>query len=293
MLRPIFFDIFSYNGKEILNLTVDDLLPNVIQTFHKELIEDAIKYSNMNYKFSKPINSLLKSKNGGLFNVSLFVKPVPNISYGLTFFCYLEKNFQTNFVVLLDKDLKINAFSEVDAPFTLEKGYNLKHGLYGYHIGLIIPDILPMIEYKNDEFNIIKTNMELKGYLYQTNNIINVKPKVDAVLEKIKNGKNTGSGENEMQYEDNLQNISEEFNELINLLTKEQEKPISIFYNVQKHFFLDGKYKYYRVYINDDIIPGEKALPQTRIDYEKSNYNEQSSKKKIRKKIKKLECKDL
>ena len=280
---PNFFDIFSYNGKEILNLTVDDLLPNVIQTFHKELIEDAIKYSNMNYKFSKPINALLKSKNGGLFNVSLFVKPVPNISYGLTFFCYLEKNFQTNFVVLLDKDLKINAFSEVDAPFTLEKGYNLKHGLYGYHIGLIIPDILPMIEYKNDEFNIIKTNMELKGYLYQTNNIINVKPKVDAVLEKIKNGKNTGSGENEMQYEDNLQNISEEFNELINLLTKEQEKPISIFYNVQKHFFLDGKYKYYRVYINDDIIPGEKALPQTRIDYEKSNYNEQSSKKKIRK----------
>ena len=122
---PNFFDIFSYNGKEILNLTIDDLLPNVIQTFHKELIEDAIKYSNMNYKFRKPINSLLKSKNGGLFNVTLFVKPVPNISYGLTFFCYLEKNFQTNFVVILDKDLKINAFSEIDAPFTMEKGYNL------------------------------------------------------------------------------------------------------------------------------------------------------------------------
>ena len=45
---PNFFDIFSYNGKEILNLTVDDLLPNMIQSFHKESIEDDIKYSNMN-----------------------------------------------------------------------------------------------------------------------------------------------------------------------------------------------------------------------------------------------------
>ena len=110
-----------------------------------------------------------------------------------------------------------------------------------------------MIEYKNDEFNVIKTNTELKGYLYQTNNILNVKPKVDAVLEKIKNFKNPGNGENEIQYEDNLQNISEEFNDLINQITKEQDRPISIFYNVEKHCFL-GKYKYYRVYINDDII---------------------------------------
>ena len=282
---PNFFDIFSYNGKEILNLTIDDLLPNVIQTFHKELIEDAIKYSNMNYKFRKPINSLLKSKNGGLFNVTLFVKPVPNISYGLTFFCYLEKNFQTNFVVILDKDLKINAFSEIDAPFTMEKGYNLKHGLYGYHIGVIIPDILPMIEYKNDEFNIIKTDMELKGYLYQTSNLLNVKPKVDAVLEKIKNCKNVANGENEMQYEDTLQNISEEFNDLINQLTKEHDKPISIFYNVHKQTFLDSKYKYYRIYINDDIIPGEKGVSQIRLDLEKSNPYEIASKKKIKKNV--------
>ena len=284
---PNFFDIFSYNGKEILNLTIDDLLPNVIQTFHKELIDDAIKYSNMNYKFRKPINALLKSKNGGLFNITLFVKPVPNISYGLTFFCYLEKNFQTNFVVILDKDLKINAFSEIDSPFTIEKGYNLKHGLYGYHIGLIIPDILPMIEYKNDEFNVIKTNTELKGYLYQTNNILNVKPKVDAVLEKIKNFKNPGNGENEIQYEDNLQNISEEFNDLINQITKEQDRPISIFYNVEKHCFL-GKYKYYRVYINDDIIPGEKSQQLTNIEMKKHMNYEQGSKKVIKKLMGKL-----
>ena len=39
-----------------------------------------------------------------------------------------------------------------------------------------------------------------------------------------------------MQYENILQNIGEEFNDLINQLTKEQDKPISIFYNVHKHY---------------------------------------------------------
>ena len=283
---PNFFDIFSYNGKEILNLTVDDLLPNVIQSFHKELIEDAIKYSNMNYKFRKPINSLLKSKNGGLFSIKLFVKPVPNISYGLTYFCYIEKIPHADFVVILDKNFKINAFTEKDMPFTIEKGYNLKHGLYGYHIGMIIPDILPMIEYKNDEFNMIKLNMELKGYLYQTSNIINVKPKVDLILNKIKHSKNNNAnGDNEMQYEDNLQNIGEEFNDLINELTKEHEKPISIFYNVELHSFLTGKYKYYCVYINDDIIPGEKGHTQIKYDLEKDTAIDVSKKKIIKKMV--------
>ena len=281
---PNFYDIFYYNGKEILNLTIDDLLPTVIQAFHKELMEDAIKYSNINYKFKKPINSLLKSKNGGLFNITLYVKPVPNISYGLAYFCYIEKILHSNFVIILDKDLKINGFSEIDAPFTIEKGYNLKHGLYGYHIGLIIPDILPMLEYKNEEFSIIKTKMELKGYLYQTSNIMNVKPKVDAVLEKIKNFKSTGN-DNETQYEDTLQNISEEFNELITQLTKEHDKPISIFYNVHTHFFLNGKHKYYRLYINDDIIPGEKGGIQNKIEEEKSFFHEQSSVRRIKKKL--------
>ena len=40
--------LFMYTGKEILSLFIDDLLPNVIQMFHKELIEDGIKFSNIN-----------------------------------------------------------------------------------------------------------------------------------------------------------------------------------------------------------------------------------------------------
>ena len=36
-----------FSGKELTSLTIDDLLPNIVQTFHKELIDNAIKISNV------------------------------------------------------------------------------------------------------------------------------------------------------------------------------------------------------------------------------------------------------
>ena len=48
---PNFPSLFLFSGKEILNMTIEDLLPNVIQSFHKDLIEEAIKFSNLNYTF--------------------------------------------------------------------------------------------------------------------------------------------------------------------------------------------------------------------------------------------------
>ena len=39
--------LFMYSEKELVNLSIDDLLPNLIQPFHKELIENAIKFSNL------------------------------------------------------------------------------------------------------------------------------------------------------------------------------------------------------------------------------------------------------
>ena len=44
--------LFMYNQKELLNISIEDLLPNVIQTFHKELVIDAIKYSNISHLFN-------------------------------------------------------------------------------------------------------------------------------------------------------------------------------------------------------------------------------------------------
>ena len=277
---PNFLMNFSYNSKEILNFNVDDILPNVIQTFHKDLVDEAIKYSNISYRFKRQINSLLKNRNGGLFNIKLFVKPVPNISFGLIFFAYLQKVHKSNFVIILDKDLKINGFTEMGntgTPFTFEIGYNLSHIFYGCHIGVIIPDILPLIEYKDDEFNIIKKDLELKGYLYHINNLSEIKNKVDNILTKIKNKKNNN---NEAQYEDYLQNINEEFNDLISELNKLDVKPFSIFYKVQKFSYLDDKYKYYRINISDDIITGNEKgqILNKEIDESKkfktSNINE-------------------
>ena len=40
-----------FSGKEILNTSIDDLMPDVVQSFHKYLIEDAIKFSNLSYIF--------------------------------------------------------------------------------------------------------------------------------------------------------------------------------------------------------------------------------------------------
>ena len=47
---PNFPAMFLFAGKEVLNYTIDDLLPDVVQSFHKYLIEDAIKFSNSKIK---------------------------------------------------------------------------------------------------------------------------------------------------------------------------------------------------------------------------------------------------
>ena len=255
--------LFIYNVKELLGLNIDDLLPSNIQTFHKELIDNAIKYSNLNYIYKKQIDSLLKNKNGLLVNIKLFVKPSPNISYGLTYFVYLQRDLEYNkFIIVIDKDLKINGYTEIKRTgdsFTMEEGYNLHQGLIGYHIGSIIPDILPLLEYNNDEFNIINDGLELKGYLYQVHKINEIKSKVDNILDKIKSKKRNNSNINQKKIEENILNISEEFNDLIEILNKEKNKPFSIFYRIKMFSFLDGKYKYYRIYIaNDNITENEK-----------------------------------
>ena len=253
---PNFSFLFMYNGKELLNFTIDDLLPNCIQVFHKELMEDAIKYSNVNYSFKSPKDSFLKNRNEGLFNIKLFVKSVPNLSFGLIYFTYIQKLHDPNLIIVLDNDLKINGFTEMaqtGSPFTMSNGYNLTHGLLGYHIGVIIPDILPLLEYKNNEFNIVKKDFELKGYLYPVEKTLEIKDKINIIFEKIKNNK-VNVNDNQAQIETDLQNISAEFNDFIKELNNQNVKPYSIYYRVKLYKYLNGKYKYYRVYVNNNTL---------------------------------------
>ena len=109
---PNFGKLFFFSGKEMLNTSVNDLLPNVIQKHHKEFVDDAIKYSNLKHTFKNSRDVLVKTKNNGLMNVNLYVKTVPNLSFGLNYLAYLIKNKEKNFIIVVDKDLKINGFTE-------------------------------------------------------------------------------------------------------------------------------------------------------------------------------------
>ena len=56
--------LFSFNGKELLNLNIDELIPSVIENFHKKLIDNVMQFTNINNIFNKPKDSFLKNKKG-------------------------------------------------------------------------------------------------------------------------------------------------------------------------------------------------------------------------------------
>ena len=237
-----FSSIFGYNEKEATSLVINNLIPNVIKGFHKELMDNAIKYSNFNNIYKEQKDSLLENNNGELYNIKIFVKPVPNLFYGLIFFVHLEKTNEQNLIIVLDKELKINCFSQMHTGslFTMNNDYNLNHEILGNHIGVIIPDIVPLLIYKNDEIEINKKDYELKGYLYPFDK--EIKNKITNILDKIKN--------NHSQIEE----ISGRINELKQELNNINFKPINIFYRIKKYSFLREKYKYYRIYIKSNLI---------------------------------------
>ena len=111
---PNFPSLFLFNQKEIINSSIDELLPEVIQHFHRYLIEDAIKYSNLGYIFKRQKNVLLKCKNGNIYNVYFYVKPSPNLSFGLNYFAYIQKIQEHNFIIILNEKLIIKGFTEMN-----------------------------------------------------------------------------------------------------------------------------------------------------------------------------------
>jgi len=245
-----FSSIFGYNEKEATNLIINNLIPNTIKPFHKELMDNAIKYSSFNNIYNKQKDSLLENNNGELYNINLFVKPVPNLLYGLIFFVHLEKINEQHLIIILDKELKITCFTQIqkNSFFTMNNGYNLSNEILGNHIGVIIPDIVPLLEYKDDKFKISKKGYELKGYLYSFDK--EIKNKIASILDKIKS--NQGQ----------LEEIPESINEIKQELSNKNVKHINIFYRIMKYSFLKGKYKYYRIYVKNNLLSGnEYGIP--------------------------------
>ena len=99
---------------------------------------------------------------------------------------HLEKINEQNLIILLDKELKISCFTQIQSSsfFTMNDGYNLSHEILGNHIGVIIPDIVSLLQYKCDKFKITKIDYELKGYLYSFEK--EAKNKISTILDKIK-----------------------------------------------------------------------------------------------------------
>ena len=248
---PNFPALFLFTGKEILNMTIDDLIPNVVQIFHKDLIEEAVKYSNLNYTFKIQRDMLLKGKNGGIFNIKLFVKCIPNLSYGLIYTVYITKIQDHNFILILDKDFKINGFTEMTqsgASFTMNNNYGLTQGLHGHHISLVLPEILLQLEYKDQKFLIPKSEIDLKGNLYPVAVWKELDNKVENVLDKIKQ---TGK----LREDDDLKNtVITDYDDLVRIISSKYPKPFSVFYKIITKTFLDNKYYYHRVYITNDLI---------------------------------------
>ena len=211
-----FSSLFSYYGKELLNLNIENLIPKPIEYLDKNLIENAIKYDNINNIFKKQKDSLLKNKADELFQIKLYVKPVPNLSYGLIYYNYIQKSHKNNYIILLDKEFKIYGFTQMDnfGPKLNINIFNLKNKIIGYHIGIIIPEIFMILEYKNGYFDINKNDCELKGNFYPVEQINNLKIKIDNILKKIKNIKNKNN-DYQTSFIEEPQSILDEYNALI------------------------------------------------------------------------------
>ena len=265
---PNFTKLFLFSGKEMLNTSVNDLLPNVIQRHHKEFVDDAIKYSNLNHMFKNSKDVLVKTKNNGLININLYVKCVPNLSFGLNYMAYLNKNKDKNFIIILDKDLKINGFTEdfgnaynSDPENFIINGNNfgLTQSVIGHHIGMVIPDILLILTYyeKRNCFYIQKLDTELKGYLYPINPWKEIEHRVDYLLDKIKN---KSKNSNKITDDTEINNIiKKEYESIIGDINKKFPNPLSVFYKISVHSFLRNTFKYYRIYITNDLIKANQV----------------------------------
>ena len=129
----------------------------------------------------------------------------------------------------------------------------------------------------------MKKNYELKGYLYPIEKIKEIKNKINIILDKIKNNK-ININDYQGQIEDDPQNISIEYNELIKELNKQKIKPFNIFYRIKLYTFLDDKFKYYRVYIYNSLL-SENIYNNSSIKLIKDNQ-ENNEKYKIKSEFK-------
>ena len=276
--------LFNFSSKEIMNFTINDLIPNCVNEFHKYLIDDSIKYSNLNSLFNKKlVNLVLKSKSNGIYMIKMYIKCIPNLSYGLIYICLIEKIKTNQFIIILDEDFKINCMSDplslIANNSTISEdmiSYGLTSNIIGHHIGIIIPEMLKYFKFVNNKFSFSKIDIDIKSNLFSNINDFNGdESKINSILEKIKefglinvdeNNNHQLSNQfiqkyNTIKYRNEI-NIKEYNNFILNMKQKLIDKTYSIFYKVLGKSFLNGKYSYYRVYITNDLLEANDNIQE-------------------------------
>jgi len=247
---PNFPALYNFSGKEVLNMTIDDLCPSVIKDFHKEIIDNAIRFSNLNMIFNTQRDLLLKGKTGNLHNVKVFIKSIPNLTFGLIYMVNVTKVVDNTYIIVLDTDFRISSFTDIftQMNYSSNNGFALDRNLINSSIGIIIPDFLAQLEYTEEEgFYTPKENIDLKGTLFNVAPHRSLNEKVEKVLDQIKlNGKLNLDHEG---YQDSTQ----EYEELIREINLKASTRHSIFFRIMTRTFV-GKYRYFRIYISSDLI---------------------------------------
>ncbi len=269
-VAPNFGTLFNFLPKELVNVMITDLQPSYISQFHKDIMIDALKYSNLHYIYSNMKNVVMKGKGNGIFNINAFVKCLPNFDYGLIYILAVEKINDDQFIILLDQNFCINAMTNpyfnASGNFIVNNNvncYNLNNNIVGYHCAIIIPDILKSIKYNGEKFVLFKKKVDLKGILYpNTEFCSDIKYFVDSVLDRIKqtqqliydeNISNNKQNNNQSKFKSE-QNLHE-FYDLINHISEKcQGKSYSIFYRIDEKEFLNGKHYFYKVYVSNDLM---------------------------------------
>ena len=270
--------MFNFQPKEVLSMSVEDLIPECLSFFHNELINNVLKYSNVSYVFNRKFkNTFIKSKGNGLFNSDLYVKCLPDLSHGIIFIAAVQKLNDNKFLILLDSDFKINAMSD---PLSITNGNNissligenlfgLNQKIFNHHIAILIPEILKQIKFENQKFCLCNNDIDLKGVLYpNSNDFSKTENDIEIILDRIRQSGQLLTEEylnsfhhretplrrtttKTMKKESNLK----EYNELIESLdNKFFGKTYSIFYNIIMKSFLNEKFIYYRLYITNDVL---------------------------------------
>ena len=286
---PNIENIFDYKTTELINGNMNTLLPKPIAEIHNELIENSIKFSRLEKIFKNPLETSIKGKRNGLFNVSNYIKSVPNFKFGLIYFCYLKKLSTNTFNIMLDKNLSITCFTDLfkeGSNSLIVQFFGFKPPLTNRNICVFIPEILKQIKYENNSYLFIKNEIDLEGNFYPITNINEVESKVNLILEKIKI-----TGYLKMDEEGDNQDTFKEYDELMFMIRKRYTKGTKIFYKIKTKIFLK-KHIIHLFQMSNDLIKYniKDTLENNYNDeYNTANNNQENKEEKQKKNEEKKE----